>query len=87
LLKAEGGTFAIRVTEDKLTRERVRLPRGRRERARGPSGVRALTQIKRQTGIRRLRGKVIWEGSLDEMRGGGTSGGSPEGLSGSVRTR
>jgi hypothetical protein len=26
--------------------------------------------LKRQEGIRRFRGKVQWEGNLDEMRGG-----------------
>jgi hypothetical protein len=29
-----------------------------------------LIQTKRQTGIRKLRGKVKWEGDLDELRGG-----------------
>jgi len=32
------------------------------------AGLQALIQIKGQTDIRRLRGKVKWEGDLDELR-------------------
>jgi Arc/MetJ family transcription regulator len=31
-------------------------------------GLRALIRIRRQEGIRRLRGKLAWEGDLDAMR-------------------
>jgi Arc/MetJ family transcription regulator len=33
-------------------------------------GLRLLIQRKKQQSIRDLRGKVKWEGNLDEMRGG-----------------
>jgi len=32
------------------------------------AGLRMLVRLKRQEGIRSLRGKVKWEGNLDEMR-------------------
>ena len=31
-------------------------------------GLEILIQIERQSGLRDLRGKLLWEGSLDEMR-------------------
>jgi hypothetical protein len=34
------------------------------------AGLRMLVRLKRQEGIRRLRGKVKWEGDLDELRQG-----------------
>ncbi|UVT19843.1 MAG: type II toxin-antitoxin system VapB family antitoxin [Nitrospira sp.] len=33
-------------------------------------GLRLLIKVKGQEGIRRLRGKIIWEGDLDTMREG-----------------
>lgn len=32
------------------------------------AGLKLLIDVKAQAGIRRLRGKVKWEGNLDEMR-------------------
>lgn len=32
--------------------------------------LRTLVQIRRQEGVRRLRGKLHWEGDLDELRRG-----------------
>jgi Arc/MetJ family transcription regulator len=34
------------------------------------AGLQLLIQVKAQSGIRRLRGKVRWQGNLDEMREG-----------------
>jgi Arc/MetJ family transcription regulator len=34
------------------------------------AGLKLLVQVKAQTGIRRLRGKVAWKGNLDELRAG-----------------
>ena len=34
------------------------------------AGLKMLIHVKAQSGMRRLRGKVDWEGDLDEMRGG-----------------
>ena len=36
------------------------------------AGLRLLVQVKAQAGIRRLRGKVTWEGDLDSSRKGRT---------------
>ena len=33
--------------------------------------LRALVEVKGQSGLRRLRGKVVWEGNLSETRTGG----------------
>jgi Arc/MetJ family transcription regulator len=33
-------------------------------------GLRMLIKIKRQTGIRKFRGKIKWQGNLDELRSG-----------------
>ena len=38
------------------------------ERAVVEEALRLLVQLRRQEGIRRLRGKVRWEGDLDESR-------------------
>ncbi len=32
-------------------------------------GLRLLIKVKGPTGIRRLRGKIDWQGDLDKMRG------------------
>ena len=34
------------------------------------AGLQLLIQVKGQTGVRRLRGKVTWRGDLDELRAG-----------------
>jgi len=34
------------------------------------AGLQLLIQVKAQAGVRRLRGKVAWRGSLDESRAG-----------------
>jgi hypothetical protein len=31
-------------------------------------GLRTLVRLQRQAGIRRLRGKLAWQGDLDKMR-------------------
>ncbi len=40
----------------------------RTKRAVVEAGLKLLIAVSTQTGIRRLRGKVKWEGNLDEMR-------------------
>jgi Arc/MetJ family transcription regulator len=32
------------------------------------AGLRLLVQVQAQSGVRRLRGKVDWQGDLDELR-------------------
>ena len=34
------------------------------------AGLALLIQVNAQTGVRRLRGKIAWQGNLDEMRSG-----------------
>ncbi len=34
------------------------------------AGLKLLIQVKAQTGVRRLRGKVAWRGDLDQSRAG-----------------
>ena len=58
------------VLDDNLVQEAMRATGLTTKRAVVEAGLRTLVQIKAQTGIRRLRGKVTWEGNLDEMRTG-----------------
>jgi len=54
--------------DDQLMRQAMRATGARTKRAAVEAGLRALIQIQRQSGILRLRGKVRWEGDLDESR-------------------
>lgn len=54
--------------EDGLIREAMRVTGLPTKRAVVEEGLRLLIHVKGQTGIRRLRGKIKWEGNLDEMR-------------------
>jgi len=56
--------------DDKLMKEAMRSANTKTKRETVEAGLRILIQIKGQTGIRKLRGKVKWEGDLDELRGG-----------------
>ena len=56
--------------EDNLMDEALRRSGLPTKRAAVEEGLRLLIQTKRQSGIRRLRGKVHWEGDLDAMRRG-----------------
>ncbi len=56
------------VIDDKLMREAMEATGLPTKRAVVEAGLRLLIDVKAQTGIRRLRGKVRWEGDLDEMR-------------------
>jgi len=58
------------VIEDDLMRKAMRATGLTTKRAVVQAGLRLLVQVKAQTGIRRLRGKVQWDGNLDEMRAG-----------------
>ncbi len=63
--------IAMRMTitiDDELVRQAMRVTSLRTKRAVVEEGLRLLIQVKGQTGIRRLRGKIKWEGNLDEMR-------------------
>jgi Arc/MetJ family transcription regulator len=56
--------------EDELMAEALRRSGLPTKRAAVEEGLRLLIQTKRQAGIRRLRGKVRWDGDLDAMRKG-----------------
>lgn len=56
------------VIEDGLMRKAMRATGLTTKRAVVQAGLRLLVQVKAQTGIRRLRGKVRWEGDLPKMR-------------------
>ena len=58
------------VIEDRLIRQAMRATGLQTKRAVVEAGLRMLIQVNAQTGIRRLRGQIAWEGSLEERRAG-----------------
>ena len=54
--------------DDQLIRKAMRTTGLRTKRAAVEAGLRLLIQVRAQIGIRRLRGKVRWEGNINEMR-------------------
>jgi Arc/MetJ family transcription regulator len=54
--------------DDRLMREAMRSSGRRTKRATVEAGLRLLVRLKRQEGIRRFRGKIKWEGDLEEWR-------------------
>ncbi len=54
--------------DDQLMRQAMRGSQLRTKRAVVDAGLRLLVQTQAQTAIRRLRGKVRWEGNLSESR-------------------
>jgi Arc/MetJ family transcription regulator len=54
--------------DDDLMREAMRASGERTKRAVVERGLRLLVQTRGQTQIRRLRGKVTWNGNLNESR-------------------
>jgi Arc/MetJ family transcription regulator len=54
--------------DDRLMREAMRRCGKRTKRATVEESLRLLVRVKAQTGIRRLRGKIRWEGNLEESR-------------------
>ena len=53
---------------DRLMKQAMRSSGARTKRAAVEAGLRLLVQIRAQAGIRRLRGKVRWEGDLEKSR-------------------
>ena len=53
--------------DDKLMKAAMRATGLETKRAVVEAGLRLLIQVKAQTGIRRLRGKVAWQGNLAEI--------------------
>ncbi len=54
--------------DDRLMREAMRTSGARTKRAVVEEALRLLVRTKGQGGIRRLRGKVVWEGDLNVSR-------------------
>lgn len=54
--------------DDDLMREALEVTGARTKRAAVEEGLRLLIQTRRQAGLRRLRGKVAWEGDLHKSR-------------------
>lgn len=60
--------------DDQLMRRAMRTRRGRTKRALVEAGLKLLIQTHSQGRIRRLKGKVRWEGDLNKSRQGRSSG-------------
>lgn len=56
------------VLDDKLIEKAMRVTGLPTKRAVVEAGLQLLIQVRAQTTVRRLRGKVKWQGNLDEMR-------------------
>jgi Arc/MetJ family transcription regulator len=54
--------------DDRLMKQAMRCAKTRTKRETVEAGLRLLVRLKRQEGIRRLRGKIKWEGDLEELR-------------------
>jgi Arc/MetJ family transcription regulator len=59
--------------DDRLIRQAMRSSGSRTKRAAVEAGLRLLIQTRAQTSIRRLRGKIRWEGDLHKSRLGRTA--------------
>ena len=56
------------VIDDKLMREALRTTGLKTKRAAVELGLQTLLRLSKQAQIRRLRGKLEWQGDLDAMR-------------------
>jgi len=54
--------------DNRLMRQAMRSTRSRTKRATVEAGLRLLVQTRSQVSIRRLRGKIRWEGDLSKSR-------------------
>ncbi len=54
--------------DDKLIKAAMQAAGSTTKKGAVEKGLRLLIELDRQAGIRKLRGKLDWEGSLDEMR-------------------
>jgi Arc/MetJ family transcription regulator len=59
--------------DDRLMREAIRSSGARTKRAAVEEGLRLLIQTRRQRAVRQLRGKVAWQGDLNQSRLGRTA--------------
>jgi Arc/MetJ family transcription regulator len=56
--------------DDELMEEAMRRAKTKTKRETVEEALRLLIRINKQTGIRKLRGKVHWKGNLNELRAG-----------------
>ena len=56
------------VIDDKLMRDTLRATGVKTKREAVELGLQTLLRLRRQAAIRRLRGKLVWQGDLDAMR-------------------
>jgi len=56
--------------DDRLMRQAMRHTGARTKKATVEAGLRMLVETHAQTSIRKLKGKVRWEGNLDDSRRG-----------------
>ncbi len=56
------------VIDDKLMSQALRISGCRTKRSAIESGLRLLIQVNSQRKLRQLKGKIAWEGDLEEMR-------------------
>jgi len=56
------------VIDDKLMRDTLRATGLKTKREAVDEALRTLLRLRRQEGIRRLRGKLDWQGDLNAMR-------------------
>jgi len=54
--------------DDKLMKDALRATGLKTKREAVELGLRTLLQLRQQEGLRQLRGKLNWQGSLDAMR-------------------
>jgi len=54
--------------DDRLMRQAMRSSRARTKRAAVEAGLRLLIQTRAQATIRRLKGKIRWDGDLNDSR-------------------
>ena len=56
------------VIDDKLMKDTLRATGLKTKREAVELGLRTLLRLRQQEDIRRLRGKLVWQGDLDAMR-------------------
>ena len=54
--------------DDKLMKDALRFTGAKTKREAVELGLRTLVQLSRQVEVRKMRGKLQWEGDLDAMR-------------------
>ncbi|NLF17213.1 MAG: type II toxin-antitoxin system VapB family antitoxin [Lentisphaerae bacterium] len=56
------------VIDDSLMTQAIRISGCRTKRSAIEAGLRLLVQVNSQKKLRGLKGRIVWEGDLDEMR-------------------